>query len=226
MKKTIFLLIFILFSIALNATSFKGSQFGIDKDYVINFDTLKEQVHPTVKKIFYDLPLEKSRKELLEVILNDKRFVSTDSIFNNYKPNSFFKGISTNYGLIESKPDSIQILLALGYTSLTIEKGGEADFKNIMLLNCKYYYSSKDVVYIEYEKLLHKLYPILSDSTSDTSFSPYSIGKESGKMIIDGKIFENFKPYYRIGISSISMLPDNNGKSVYVLDLVFGKEDK
>ena len=64
-------------------------------------------------------------------------------------------------------PDSMQILLALGYTSLSTEKGGEPDFKNISLLNFKYFYSSKDSVDKEYEKLLHSVYPILSDSSSE-----------------------------------------------------------
>ena len=226
MKKPLFLLILILFSISVFDTGIIGSTVSLHKDHLNTLDTLTDKIHPTVKQIFYNLPLEKSRLELREVILNDKRFFSTDTIFNNYQPSSFFKGNAIDKGLMESKPDSIQILLALGNTSLTIEKGGEADFKNIMLLNCKYFYSSKESVDKEYEKLLHRLYPILTDSTSEKSLSPYSIGKESGQMIIVGKLFESFKPYFRIGISSITMLPTNNSKSVFVLDIVFSKEDE
>jgi hypothetical protein len=114
----------------------------------------------------------------------------------------------------------------LGNTSLSTEKGAEADFKDIMLLNCKYYYSSKNNVDMEYERLLNMLQPILKDTSSGKSESPFLIGKSYGQMIVVENIFESFKPYYRVGISSTSMIPANNSKSIFVLDIVFSKEDK
>jgi hypothetical protein len=225
MKQRFYFLTVILFSLTLYAIGTIGSTVGMHYEYLIKLDTLTGQIHPVVKQLFYGLPLEKSRKDIREAILNDKRFVSTDSVFNNYQPFSFFKGVSADRGLIQSKPDSIQVLLALGHTSLTTEKGGEADFKDIMLLNYKYFYSSKDSVEMEYRRLLTMFYPIFKDSTSEKSESPFSIGKVSGQMIINGNIFESYKPYYRVGINSISMIPTDDSKSIFVLDIVFGKED-
>lgn len=226
MKQTLYLLILILFSLIINATGIVAPKVSSHKEYLKTSDTITGLIHPVVKQIFYDLPLEKSRKDLLDIIMNDKRFVSTDSIFNNYQPLSFFKGITADRGLIISKPDSIKFLLFLGNTSLITEKGGKAVFKDIMLVNCKYYYSSKDSVEMEYERLLNKLQPILKDSSSGKSESPYLIGKSRGQMIIVEKIFESFKPYYRVGISSTTMIPANDSKSIFVLEIVFGKEDK
>ncbi|MDI9340355.1 MAG: hypothetical protein QM534_07250 [Sediminibacterium sp.] len=184
------------------------------------------QIHPIIKNIFHNLPLEKSRLDLREVILNDKRFVLTDTTFNNYKPSTFFKGVTTDKGLIKSNPDSIQVMLFLGNTSLPTEKGGEADFKDIMLLNFKYFYSSKDNVEIEYKRILNMLYPILKDSSSEKSESPYSNGNVSGQMTVISEIFQNYNPYYRVGISSISKVSSDNSKSIFTLDIVFSKEDK
>lgn len=226
MKQAPYLLILILLSITICATGIIGSTVSIQKEYLKTPDTITGQIHPLVKQIFYDLPLEKSRKDLRDFILNDKRFISTDSIFNNYHPLSFFKGITTDKGLIISNPDSIKVLLFLGNTSLSTEKGGEADFKDIMLVNCKYYYSSKDNVEMEYGRLQNMLQPILKDTSSGKSEAPYLIGKSRGQMIIFEKIFESFKPYYRVGISSTTMKPANGSKSIFVLDIVFGKEDK
>lgn len=226
MKRTIYLLILIVFPIFLSVNAVAAYSVRICKYDASESDTLTAQIDSVIKQIFYNLPLEKSRLELREVILSDKRFISTDSIFNDYQPSSFFKGKTTSTGVVESAPDSIQILLAYGHTSLATEKGGEPDFKNIVLLNCQYFYSSQDSVEKEFNKLMQSINPILPDSRSEKSESPYSIGQISGQMKIIGNIFENFNPYYRIGISSISMLSDSNQKSIYVLDIVFSKEDK
>ena len=54
-------------------------------------DTVKTfQVSSVIENIFYNLPLEKSRLELREVILNDKRFILTDTTFNDFPPPTFF----------------------------------------------------------------------------------------------------------------------------------------
>lgn len=226
MKQTLYLMRIILFSIAIFASGNAVSTGSIHKEYAHKLDSLTGQIHPLVKHIFYDLPLEKSRKDIRNAILNDNRFVSTDTIFNNYEPTSFFKGITADRGLIQSNPDSIQVMLFLGNTSLVTEKGSEAEFKDIMLVNCKYFYSRKDIVEMEYGRLINLLYPILKDSSIGKSETPYLKSKSSGQMIITENIFESYKPYYRVGISSISMIPTNESNSVYVLDIVFGKEDK
>jgi hypothetical protein len=192
----------------------------------MSIDTSIGQIHPLVKHIFYDLPLEKSRKEIREVILKDKRFVSTSTPFNNYDPDSFFKGITKDKGLIISNPDSIKIVLFFGNTTVSTKKGADNDLTNMMLVNCRYFYSTKDSVEIEYKRMLCMLQPIQKDTTSEKSEHPYLIAGQTGKMIVDETRFDCFNPFYRVGLSSITMIPDSDSKSTYVLDIVFGKEDK
>ena len=190
-------------------------------------DTVKtSQVHSVIENIFYNLPLEKSRLDLREVIVNDKRFILTDTTFNNFKPSSFFKGITADKGLIKSNPDSIQVLLFYGNAALVTEKGGQEDStKHPMGLQCKYFFSNKDSVEMEYRSLLNLVYPIYTDTSSikDDKWEA-QFSKRSEKCI--GKIFDHFDPYYRFGISYISVLPVDGSKPVFVLDIVFSKEDK
>ena len=184
------------------------------------------QIHPIIKNIFYNLPLEKSRLDLREVILNDKRFILTDTTFNNFKPSSFFKGITADKGLIKSNPDSIQVLLFYGNAALVTEKGGQEDStKHPMGVQCKYFFSNKDSVEMEYRSLLNLVYPIYTDTSSikDDKWEA-EFSKSSEKCI--GKIFDHFDPYYRFGISYISVIPIDGSKPVFVLDMVFSKEDK
>jgi len=217
-----FILIVLTTYVEVNAVSIDK----MNKQNLQLLDTTTVQINPTVKLLFYNLPLEKSRKEIREIILNSGRFVSTDTIFNNYQPSTFFKGITTDKGLIKLNPDSIQFMLFLGNTSLSTVKGAEPEFKDIMLINCKYFYSSEDSVDVEIRRITNMLNPILKDKSSGKSKSPYIEGNLSGNMLINETIFESYKPYYRVGISSISIIPIDNSKRIYVLDLVFGKEDK
>ena len=190
-------------------------------------DTMKASlVHSVIENIFYNLPLEKSRLDLREVIANDKRFILTDTTFNNFKPSSFFKGITQDKGLIKSNPDSIQVMLFYGNAALITEKGGQEDFnKHPMGLQCKYFFSNKDIVEMEYRSLLNLVYPIYTDTSSikDDKWEA-QFSKSSEKCI--GKIFDHFDPYYRVGISYLSVIPVDGSKPVFVLDIVFSKEDK
>ena len=194
-------------------------------------DTLRTgQVHPIIEKIFYNLPLGKSRLDLRDIIVNDKRFISTDTTFNNYNPSSFFKGITTNKGLIKSNPDSIQVMLIYGNASLITEKGGEEDTsKHPMIVECTYFFSNKESAEMDYRRILNLIYPIFTDTSSimeDIWEMPYSTGKQNGTQKCIGKIFDNYHPYYRIAISTISFIPKDGSKPVFVLDIAFSKEDK
>jgi hypothetical protein len=184
------------------------------------------RVHSIVENIFYNLPLEKSRLELRKVILNDERFLLTDTAFNDYPPSTFFKGITAEKGLIKSNPDSIQVLLAYGNAALVTEKGGQEDFnKHPMLLECKYFFSNKDNVEKEYRRLLNLVHPIFTDTSfikEDKWEAQFS--KSTEKCI--GKIFDHFDPYYRVAISYISVMPTDGSKPIFILDIVFSKEDK
>lgn len=187
---------------------------------------LTREVHPIIKNIFYNLPLEKSRLDLREVIINDQRFILTDTTFNNFKPSSFFKGITADKGLIKSNPDSIQVLLFYGNAALVTEKGGQEDStKHPMGLQFKYFFSYKDNVEMEYRRLSNLVHPIYTDTSSikDDKWEA-QFSKSTEKCI--GKIFDHFDPYYRVGISYISVIPVDGSKPVFVLDIVFSKEDK
>ena len=183
------------------------------------------QVSSVIENIFYNLPLEKSRLDLREVILNDKRFILTDTTFNDFPPPTFFKGITSDKGLIKNNPDSIQVMLIYGNAALVTEKGGEEDFdKHPMILECQYFYSNKDSADVEYERLLKMVQPIFTDTTSiqnDNWEAEFSKGRE--KCI--GKIFDHFDPYYRLSISTISFTPYKGSKSYFVLNISFSKED-
>jgi hypothetical protein len=189
-------------------------------------DTLKIiKVHSTIKQIFYNLPLEKSRLDIREILLNDKRFVLTDTNFNDYPPSAFFKGIIVDNGLIQSNPDSIQVLLAYGNAALTVEKGGQEDStKHPMLLECNYFFSNKKSVELEYNRLLNLVQPIYTDtSTIEDDKWEAQFTKSSEKCI--GKIFDHFDPYYRLSLAYVSVIPVNHSSPYYVLSIVFSKED-
>lgn len=232
MKKTLFILTVTTLTAALGTTACNfGTENPQTQETTQTADTVKtRQVHPIIENIFYNLPLEKSRLDLREIIVNDKRFFLTDTTFNNFKPSSFFKGITADKGLIKSNPDSIQVMLFYGNAALVTEKGGQEDFnKHPMILECKYFYSNKDSVEMEYGRLLNMVHPIFTDTSSiknDKWEANYSIGKQIGTQKCIGKIFDNFEPYYRLSISSVSFIPTDGSKSFFVLDIAFSKEDK
>ncbi|MBX7052773.1 MAG: hypothetical protein K1X54_12105 [Flavobacteriales bacterium] len=167
--------------------------------------------------------------ELREMIMNDRRFSSTDSAFNNFSPATFFKGNSKDKGPVKSTPDSIQFMLVYGDAALVTEKGGQEDFdKHPMILKSSYFYSNKDSLELEYNRLLEMVYPVFTDTSAinnDIWESDYSNDAQKGRQKCKGKIFESFDPYYRVSISNISYIPDDGSIPAYVLDIVFSKED-
>ncbi len=188
------------------------------------------QIQPIIKNIFYNLPLEKPRLDLREVILNDKRFVLTDTTFNNYKPSTFFKGLTTDKGVIKSNPDSIQVMLIYGNAALKVEKVGQEDpNRHPMILECKYFFSNIESAEMEYGRILNLVHPIYTDTSSiiiDNWETGYSKGKQKGTQKCIGKIFDSFEPYYRVAVSNISYIPEDGSKPVFVLNIAFSKEDK
>jgi hypothetical protein len=129
------------------------------------------------ENIFYNLPLEKSRLELREVMVNDKRFISTDTTFNNFKPSTFFKGTTTDKGLIQSNPDSIQVMLIYGNAALVTENGGQEDTtKHPMILEYKYFFSDQERVKMEYRRLLKMVHPIYKDKSYITEDKTPRVG--------------------------------------------------
>jgi hypothetical protein len=228
MKKMLLNLTVTILIVALGTTA---CNFGTKNQQTVSInhseDTVQDiQVNPIIKNIFYNLPLEKPRLDLREIIINDKRFILTDTAFNDYPPTTFFKGITAVKGFIKSTPDSIQVLLAYGNAALVTEKGGQEDTtKHPMLLECKYFFSNKDSAEMEYSRLLNLVYPIYTDTSSikDDKWEA-QFSKSSEKCI--GKILDHFDPYYRLAISTISVTPVDHAKPFFVLDIVFSKEDK
>ena len=94
-----------------------------------------------------------------------------------------------------------------------------------MILEFKYFFSNKDRSEIEYGRILNLVQPIFTYTSSimdDKWVAQFS--KSTEKCI--GKIFDHFDPYYRVGISYISVIPVDGSKPVFVLDIAFSKEDK
>ncbi len=230
MKKTLLIIALTTLTTALTACNFRTNNSQPQETEKLTEEELNFQVHPIIKNIFYELPLHKSRLALRDVIINDSRFLLTDTNFNNFKPSTFFKGISTDNGLIKSKPDSIQVMLIYGNASLVTTKGGQVDpSKHPMILDCRYFFSNKESAEKEYVRLLNMVNPIFSDTSSimdDKWETSYTIGKQNGTQICNGKIFDNYGPYYRLAISTISLIPSDGSQSYYVLELAFSKEDK
>jgi hypothetical protein len=228
MKKLLLLLTVTTLIAAFGMSSFNASTTNLPSQTTTQTDDTLNiiKVHSIIKQIFYNLPLEKSRLDLREILLNDKRFVLTDTNFNDYPPSTFFKGIIVDNGLIQSNPDSIQVLLAYGNAALVTEKGGEKDFnKHPMLLECNYFFSNKKSVELEYNRLLNLVQPIYTDtSTIEDDKWEAQFTKSSEKCI--GKIFDHFDPYYRLGIAYISVIPVDHSSPYYELAIVFSKEDK
>lgn len=230
MKKTLLILIIATLTAALTACNFGTKNPQAQETNQSTYTEQTGQVHPIIENVFYNLPLDKSRLDLREVIVNDKRFILTDTTFNNYKPSSFFKGITTDKGLIKSNPDSIQVMLIYGNAGLVTEKGGQEDStKHPMILECKYFFSNKEIAEMEYGRILNLVHPIFTDTSAimeDKWEAEYSKGKQKGTQKCIGKIFNSYEPYNRVAISTISFIPANGSKPVFVLDIAFSKEDK
>ncbi len=215
----------------------KMTCFGYD-GYLMSRDTTKhglpnnriDQIHPIIQSIFCGLPLDKSRLELREMILKDKRFVLTDTTFNNFPPSTFFKGLTTHKGIIEAKPDSIQVMLIYGNAALVTEKGGQEDTtKHPMILEYQYFFSNKESAKREYRRMLNLVQPVFTDTSSimdDNWETDYATRQQTGIQKCSGKIFDSYEPYYRVAISMISYTPSDDAQPFFVLDIAFSKEDK
>ncbi len=228
MKKALFILAVSTLT-AFVGTTARSLEVGnsLKEETCQSVDTVKiHYVHSVIESIFYDLPLEKSRLELRERMLHDKRFILTDSTFNDFKPSTFFKGITADKGLLKSDPDSIEVMLIYGNAALVTEKGGQADFnKNPMILECKYFFSNKDKAELEYGRILNLVRPIFTD-TSSIKDDEWELQYSKGTEKCTGKIFDHFDPYYRVAIAHISFKPVNGDESIFILDIAFSKEDK
>ncbi len=180
------------------------------------------QIHPTVKHIFYDLPLEKSRLDLREIIASDKRFTTSDTISNLFKNTMpYFLGVATDKGVVSSKPDSIEIHLSFANTTFANVKGGQQEYRTIMYLSLKYFYSNNSSVKAEYKNLIKMLSTTLKDSFDVEVKETYTSDPSRVQFKSIGKTFENFDPYYSVQILTTSM-----ANNIYALNIEFRSEEK
>jgi hypothetical protein len=179
--------------------------------------TGRGQIHPKVGQIFYDLPLDKTRAELREIIARDKRFRSTDTLSEIVKDSiPYFRGVTSDKGVIKSKPDSIEIQLTFGHSASIRSKSGQAD-----LLKFKYFYSVKDSVESEYQNLVKLLNGVFKDSSDIRVETPYSKGSPRYQYNASGKVFENFDPYYRVELLKATM-----GNNTFALFVEYSRPEK
>jgi hypothetical protein len=166
------------------------------------------QIHPLVKQIFYDLPLDKTRSDLREIIAHDQRFRSTDTASETVKNLiPYFRGVTTDKGLITSTPEAIEILLTFGNSPSVSAHEGQTD----LILNVKYFYSVKDSAEAGYRHLIKILPAAFKDSRDIKVETPYSGGSTRYEFTAAGKLFENFNPYYRVEIVTASMANNTYG---------------
>ena len=180
------------------------------------------QTDQIIKHIFFDLPLDLNRTELRKAISSDKRFKISDTISNLFKETMpYFQGHSSEKGVIKVDPDSIEIQLTFGSNSISTIKGNQAESKDVMELNLRYFFNNKDIVKEEYINLLQTLNVALKDSQETNRKITWSANPTFNDFKAVGKIFSNYEPYY-----TIEILIANFSSNRYALYLTFEKEDK
>lgn len=150
------------------------------------------QTSPVIKNIFYGLPLDKSRSELREVLVLDRRFELTDTLSNLFKNSMpYFLGRTSDKGIVKSKPDSIEIHLTWGNGNFFTSDNWKKESQNALLLNLKYFYSSKDSVEKEYESISKKLSSVFKSSYETSSKTTYSKDTTFSHAHTEGRTFES-----------------------------------
>ncbi|MFT3682153.1 MAG: hypothetical protein QM791_17900 [Ferruginibacter sp.] len=172
MKKAFFISIFTLFA---------GILFG--------------QLKSPVRELFFGINLNASRKAIYNQLASDKRFfqkgyIETDSLSPFY--HGEFHGLSFDKGLVEAKPDSIEI--SLNWLKISrLVKNGEHETINNLIFFSKYYYSSNDIAKKEYQQIID----LVSRKNSDTSHQERYI---HFPVPIESTRFNFRKPAYQLEI--------------------------
>jgi hypothetical protein len=100
------------------------------------------QINPKANSLFFNLPLDSSRKEIQKRLKADKNFKEyfgadtsdfTEKLFNTYL------GRTLEKGLLKSQPDSIEIELTFGIAEHKVNKRVSKATKVQTILRVKYY---------------------------------------------------------------------------------------
>jgi hypothetical protein len=181
------------------------------------------QTNATVKKIFYDLPLDASRETIKKKLLSDKRFVSNehlpDTAFNIYEDT--FLGMCNTNGVVRKAPDSTEVELTFGFSFSPGKKKGRNKSSNDLLLKLRYYYSVKDSAECEYDHLLAVLRPLTNDTGFTRIDTIYSDSPVRSKFKARGMEFVFHNPYYKV-----TVLSANITEHYYGLFLEYTRKEK
>ena len=170
------------------------------------------QTNKKVKEIFYNLPLDATRKEISVKLISDGRFRSTDKFSDStlffFEPS--YIGLCSDLGLVKSKPDSLEVELTWGY-SYGPESKKQSDNLSDLYFKSRYFYSSPDSAEKEYQNMLAIFRKITRDTTLvgiDTIFSESPI---QSQFKAHGVEFIFHKPYYKVQVLYAKITKDYFG---------------
>jgi hypothetical protein len=165
------------------------------------------QTNASIKEIFYNLPLDASRKMIKKQLASDKTFLSSekpsDTAFIFLEDT--FLGLCNNNGLIRTVPDSVEVELTFGYSLSREKKKGNNRYSNDLFLKLRYYYSIKDSAEKEYHSMLGKLRPLTKDTLPIEVDTIYSDSPNRSKLKAKGTEFIFHKPDYKVTVLSVSI---------------------
>ena len=195
------------------------------------------QNNKTIKNIFYNLPIERTREEIKKSLNKDKRFISknkkTEPAFQSKDtihfiiPDIFntYIGKCLDNGITYSKADSIEIELTFGYESGEMSMDRRMKYNSneteTTILKVRYYYSSMDSVIREYKTITDLLKKEMKDNYQTGIDTVYSDNPISSQFKAHGMTFKNKRKHYKIEVLK-AILRDN----YYGLYLVYEHREK
>lgn len=120
------------------------------------------QADQKIKTLFYNLPVDSSRKIIYKSLASDKRFTETTKKTGADTSEKVYTWKCNNRGLIKSGTDSILFVLGFG-------KGMIRETDKLLktkIIYTKYFFASLDTAKSEYSKLLSYIKPMAKDSSS------------------------------------------------------------
>jgi hypothetical protein len=177
------------------------------------------QTNPIVKNLFYNLPLDSSCQDIRKTIKTDKRFIPRNNDTSQFaNPYTYF-GITSDKGVMQLRPDSIEIGLTVGFTRV-VDRRGKAKSVSITFLRLQYFYSSKDSVQKEYERVLYMLRPIHKNAIYQGIDTINYNSELQEQTNAEGMTYSNPKSHY-----SIEVLKTALAKNQFGLFLEFRRKD-
>ncbi|MGG9964660.1 hypothetical protein [Ferruginibacter sp. SUN106] len=167
-----------------------------------------------VRRIFLGLPLDASRKLMLEQLRSEKRFHSTDTATTNSIDifGEAYLGLSTDNGVVKINPDSLEVELTWGYSGvLSTTRKKSDDYTRDLILKLRYYYTSPADAEAAYNGVLQ----LLRGSTRDTSTSGidtiFSDSPIRSQLKTTGMQFVYHHPWYTVDVQFARITKDYFG---------------